>query len=120
MILYSRWLNLPIATRQAIALAFGINKKNPTHVVDNHVRDDGYVIGDIESALTVERMQAYLDNKSIDEHVLFETLVAKAEGREVEVVAEPTDLMVPKEDMKPIETPITSTLKPRLTRTKKI
>ncbi len=86
-------MNLPIATRQAIALAFGINKKNPTHVVDNYVRDDGYVIGDIESALTVERMQAYLGNKSIDEHVLFETLVAKAEGREVEVVAEPIEIV---------------------------
>ncbi len=87
ILLYSRWLNLPISTRQAIAQAFNIHKKNPTHVVDNLVRDDGYVIGDVESALTAVAMEAFVGAKFEDANALLDAVVAKAEGRVVEPVA---------------------------------
>ncbi len=79
--LYSHWLRLPIATRHALAHVFNINKKNPTHVIDNVVRDDGYVIGDIESALTATAMSAYTGLPYENAEQLWNDVVAKAEGR---------------------------------------
>ncbi len=81
--LYSHWLRLPIATRHALARAFNIQKKNPTHVVDDVVRDDGYVLGDIESALTATAMSAYTGLPYSDAEQLWNDVVAKAEGRVV-------------------------------------
>ncbi len=83
--LYSHWLALPISTRHALAQAFNIKKKNPTHVVDNEVRDDGYVIGDIESALTMEAMEKYIGFVSPDP---WSDVVAKVEGRADVVTAQ--------------------------------
>lgn len=60
MILYSQWLALPINVRHKLAADFGIIKKTPTHVQDNVVVNDGYVIKEVEDALTVEAMQVYL------------------------------------------------------------
>ncbi len=85
--LYSHWLALPIQTRHALAAAFGIKKKNPTHVVDDMVKDDGYVIGDIESALSMEAMTEYVGFASPD---IWSNVVAKAEGR-VNVTAPVTE-----------------------------
>ncbi len=77
--LYSKWLALPIQTRHALAHAFNIKKKNPTHVIDDVVKDDGYVIGDIETALSADAIAAYLGfNSNID---AWDALIAKVEGR---------------------------------------
>ncbi len=84
-LLYSQWLQLPISTRHAIAQAFHINKKNPTHVVDNQVRDDGYPIGDVETALTMSAMQEYAGTASTSIDLVWAAVVAKAEGREVTI-----------------------------------
>ena len=85
MLLYGSWLQLPINTRHALAHAFKINKKNPTHVVDNMVRDDGYPIGDVERALNMEAMQEYVGTASTSEELVWAAVVAKAEGREVTI-----------------------------------
>lgn len=77
MMLYSNWLRLSIGTRHAIAAAFKIIKKNPTHVVDNYVQHDGYPIGDIESALTVSAMQEFTGSKSVVAEELFQAVVDK-------------------------------------------
>jgi len=82
ILLYSRWLALPIGTRHAIALAFGIKKKNPTHVIDNYVREDGYVIGDIETALTATAMENFVGGKFSDANTLFDAVIAKVAGGE--------------------------------------
>ncbi len=83
--LYSHWLRLPIATRHTLAREFKIIKKNPTHVIDDQVRDDGYVIGDIESALTATAMSAYTGLPFTDAEQLWNDVIAKAEGRTVAV-----------------------------------
>ncbi len=80
-LLYSQWLQLPISTRHVIAQAFKINKKNPTHVVDNQVKDDGYPIGDVERALSIEGMKEYANTDSNSIELLWQAVVAKAEGR---------------------------------------
>ncbi len=89
--LYSRWLQLPVQTRHALAQAFHITKKNPTHVVDNVVRDDGYPIGDVERALSIPAMQEYVQTASNSEELLWESVVAKAEGRTI-VVSQTIDI----------------------------
>lgn len=60
MIFYSSWLNLSISVRHQIAQDFGILKKSPTHVQDNVVVNDGYVIQDVENALSIENIQNHL------------------------------------------------------------
>lgn len=119
MILYSRWLKLPIATRQTIALAFGIPKKNSTHVVDNSVRDDGYLVGDIDTALTVEALQKYLNRTESDPAVLWDLLLAKTEGRDLS----PEIPVVPETKAElPVAAPVEEapTPKPARGRTRKI
>ncbi len=90
--LYSHWNRLPLATRQAIAAAFGIAKTQSTHVSDNRIVADGYKIEDVENALTVERIQEYVGTKEKDMTTLFDLMVAKAEGKTaappVQVIAE--------------------------------
>lgn len=74
--LYSRWLQLPLTTRNTIAKEFGIARTSPTHVQDNRVVSDGYDIHTIESALEAHEAD-------------WEAIVAKAEGRSfVEVKTE--------------------------------
>ncbi len=80
MFLYSSWRNLPISTRIQIAEALGIKKVGPTHVRDNYVESDGYVIGDVEAALNVDKLQAYLGTDERDLATLFKMLVDKVEG----------------------------------------
>ncbi len=85
ILLYSNWLALPINTRHVLAQAFHIVKKNPTHVVDNLVRDDGYPIGDVERALSLDAMKEYAGTDSNSIELLWAAVVAKAEGRELSV-----------------------------------
>ncbi len=91
MILYSKWLDLPINTRHEIARIFNITKKNPTHVQDNVIVSDGYTVKDVESALSVANMQDYLQTAGIsDFNILFDTLVYNIENPiTFEVVKEP-------------------------------
>lgn len=61
MILYSRWLELPLLTRVQLAEQFGIPKTGATEVSSNIVVKDGYAIKDIEDKITLEAMQAYIE-----------------------------------------------------------
>lgn len=96
-LLYSQWLQLPIGTRHTIAYAFKINKKNPTHVIDNEVRDDGYPIGDVERALTMDAMREYVGTASNSIDLVWSALVAKAEGRDfvVSQTVAPESMVIP-------------------------
>lgn len=111
--LYGNWLRLPISTRHAIAQAFHIHKKNPTHVVNNYVQDDGYPVGDVESALSVDAIQKFVGSDETNADVLWEMCMAKVENRpavisEIQVTPTPTPVIVP-----PVEVILTAPKKGR-------
>jgi len=81
MILYSRWANLTLQTRNKIASEFGIQKKGSVEVFSNTIKSDGYLVEDIEKALTLEALQKYLKTDEKDIAELWEQLIDKAEGR---------------------------------------
>ncbi len=82
MFLYGHWMKLPLSTRQAIAVQFGIIKKGSTEVFDNQVKSDGYVIADVEAALGIDAIQKWTGSESTDFQVLWDMMVAKAEGKD--------------------------------------
>ena len=103
---FSNWLALPLSTRQKIATEFNIAKRGSTHVVDNKIQSDGYLVHEVENALTVEALQLYLgmmDEK--DMNVLWERLVARIEGKEAPVVTPkaPAISILPPEQAKQFE-----------------
>jgi len=112
MILYSKWLDLPINIRHEIARIFSISKKNPTHVQDNVVVSDGYTVKDVESALSVANIQDYLQDYVFDDiNILFDTLVYRIENPIV---------LPPKEEIPDIEPIVTKLeVKPIKTNVKK-
>lgn len=90
MILYSRWLSLPLDIRHKIAAEFNIAKKGATHVVDNKVQNDGFLIEEIETALNRDALQLYLGMmKEKEMEVLWNTLVARMKGEEITIVTPP-------------------------------
>ena len=76
MLLYSQWRSLSLPTRIQLAQTLGIKKFGPTHVRDNVVESDGYLIEDVEKAITVEALQELLDTT-----LLKSTLVSKEDKR---------------------------------------
>jgi hypothetical protein len=86
---YSLWMGTPFITRVKIAQQFGIAKLRATHVSDNVVVDDGYNAKDIESAMNVEAMQAFLESKDTDVDTLFALVVERIENPVITVVSEP-------------------------------
>lgn len=89
MFYYSLWTSLSLPTRHAIASKFNIVKRGPTHVDSNVVVSDGYDMKEVENSLSPETIQAYLETVEQDAAILWEMLVAKAEGRETPVVEIP-------------------------------
>ncbi len=79
---------MPLVTRAQIAEKFGIQKKGPTHVVNNNVQNDGYDIKDIEGAITLYAMQKFLGTEEEGLSELWEMMVAKVEGRHFEPIQE--------------------------------
>lgn len=97
MILYSKWLDLPINTRHEIARIFGIPKKNPTHVQDNIIVSDGYDVRDVEKALSIANLKDYLGRDDVHSFdMLFDTMVYNIETVQLGVPS--------KVQMVPIET----------------
>ncbi len=86
MFTYGHWLRLPIQTRHAVAQVFNIHKRGPTHVVDNVVKDDGYPIGDVETALEIANLQAYTGLKTADPIALWDATIEKVLGPVIAVV----------------------------------
>lgn len=85
--LYSAWMNLPLSTRAALAEQFGFKKIGSTHVQDNRIISDGYVVKDIELALTKEALEAYLGVEYTDPIVMWELLIKRIEAPEEKVGA---------------------------------
>lgn len=92
MIPYTRWTGIPLSTRIKIAEQFNIPKVRSTHVSNDYVQDDGYNVKDMETALSVPNMQAYLNSTETDLMILFQQMVDKVEGKVVEGYA-PTALI---------------------------
>lgn len=88
MFLYSRWCDLDISIRNKIANNFNIQKKNSTHVVDNVIQNDGYVVKDIEEALNIDAIQKYVGRSETDMAVLWDLLIAKIEGNTISTYVE--------------------------------
>lgn len=88
MFLYTSWRNTPINTRIKIAESFGLIKKKSTHVSDNKVIDDGYLIEDVESVINIDRLQQYTGSDSTDMVILWDLMIDKVEGKVV-IQAEP-------------------------------
>ncbi len=116
MFLYSHWLELPIQTRHKIANYFGIIKRGSTEVVDNRVKSDGYLIKEIETALSKEKLQAYIGLELDSLPVLWEMMVNKIEGRGAKVELQPT--IIPKVEEPKVVEPITKPVNAE-TKTKK-
>jgi hypothetical protein len=89
MIQYSKWLSLPLTTRQKIAGQFGITQVSSIEVFANTVKSDGYLVKDIEDALTREKMEAYIGRKSDSITDLFEWVVQKIDGKYIEPITVP-------------------------------
>lgn len=109
MFLYSKWISLPLPTRIKIASEFGIIKKGSTEVFNNQIKSDGYLIKDVEEALTLPALQTYLKTDMDDLSVLFDFLVQKIESPEtagitttVEVETPPETVTVATTEAKPI------------------
>jgi len=103
MLLYSRWCALTLPTRNKLAEIFGIEKKGATEVASNVVKHDGYLVEDIEQAMTVEAMQKYLSAGNTDISELWNMTIDKIEGREVEGLTslpEKTMAVLPEEEAK--------------------
>lgn len=131
--LYSRWVALPLHIRHKIAEEFKIVKRGSTEVFSNTIKSDGFVIQEIEGALTVPALQEYLRTPEINLEVLWEMLICKMEGKEYEamvptVKAVPDISVLPPEEVKQFKKEykarVKSTIKPNVkkkitTKTKK-
>lgn len=91
MILYSSWLKLPIHIRHKIAADFGIVKKGSTHVFNNEIQSDGFLIHEVEAALSVEALQAFLGTRETDHITLWNEMVYRAEN--------PDEVFIPMADV---------------------
>lgn len=101
MFLYSRWCSLPISKRQEIAAQFGIEKKGPTEVFSNTIKSDGYLVADIDAALTVSKLQEKLETDISDMEILWDYLV-NGKPQPIIEVAEPVVEINPTEILKEI------------------
>ena len=84
--LYSKWLALDLPTRHRIAEEFGIVKKGSTHVQDNIVVSDGFLISEVEQALNLENMQRILNTEETDVFVLWDMLVNSTPVSDSEII----------------------------------
>ena len=73
--MYSYWLELSIGVRHQIAHKLGIEKKFPTEVQDNKIKTDGYLMKDIEVALSVVNLQKFLGTGETDHALLLKWLI---------------------------------------------
>ncbi len=104
MLIYPKWVQLPLSTRQAIATQFGVAKVRSIHVSDNQVVDDGFNIEALDAALTDAKIEEFLGVESTDSLVLWDLLIARFENPVVEVVDSPANIETPVEPV--IETSV--------------
>ena len=70
------WVSLPIEVRNRIRVLFDVPRSQATEVDDGRLVSDGTTHKDFE-AITIEKMQKYLNDTSDDFHKLFDKVVAK-------------------------------------------
>lgn len=80
MILYSKWLSLPLQTRNKIAGVLGIERKGGVEVFNDTIKNDGYLIKDLEDKLSVSNLQRHF-NSTEDITILFGYLIDLADGK---------------------------------------
>lgn len=127
LFLFSKWMATPISTRTKIAAQFGIQKKRSTHVANNEIVDDGYIIKEIEEALNIDALQKYLNTSETDMLTLWLWMVDKIEGREqtkvnidTTVIAKPIKIVLETNDGEKVEmNAIKTEVKPKRGRPKK-
>lgn len=100
MFLYHQWGKLSITTRAKIAKDFGIQKKRSTHVSDNRIVDDGYLLEDVETALAFDKIRAYVGTEETEPQILWNMFIEKVEYVEPKIVVPTTPPIV---ETKPIE-----------------
>jgi hypothetical protein len=83
MFSYTKWLSLPLVTRQKIATIFNIPKLRATHVANDQILDDGYDVRDIEKVMSLSSLQEYTGNNSNDILMLYELMLDKVEGKPI-------------------------------------
>ncbi len=81
MFLYGNWLKLPINVRLSIAKEFGILKKGSTHVVDNQIQSDGFLVHEVEAGLDKGRIRNFLQTDEKDHDILWNMLIDKVNGK---------------------------------------
>ena len=70
------WVSLSNEVRHRIRVAFNIPRSSTVDVNDGVVVSDGTTADDFK-ALTIEKMQNFVDSESNDFHKLFDAVVAK-------------------------------------------
>ena len=76
---YSKWIDLPEATRVKIAGMFGIPRTLEREVFGNKVVQDGFSAGSL-GAITIDEMQKLLHTTEKDFYSLFRALVEFVEN----------------------------------------
>lgn len=107
---YSLWCSLPIQKRHEIALKFNITKKGSTEVFSNTIKSDGYLVQDIDDALSLENVRRVLNTDETDSSILWSYIVDGMPAPIVEIVelitepvVEPTHEQILEEVAKVIE-----------------
>lgn len=95
MILYSKWLALPLQTRHKIAEQFKIPRTGYTQVNSNVIVHDGFDVKDIENSLNLVDVQDYLNTEEENVDKLWEMLLNKIDGKEVEPEQAPELIVLP-------------------------
>lgn len=104
MVKYSTWLEVPLATRNAIAERLGFRRIRSIHVSGDRVVDDGFDVREVEHALSVPSLQSHLGSEKDDANDLFREMVYRIDnGRPsieyvVESHAQASDITVPDEE----------------------
>jgi hypothetical protein len=83
---YGKWLSLSLDTRNKIAEIFGIIRKGQIEVFSNTVKNDGYLVQDIEAALTPRAIKNYLRVDEDNPEILVEFLIKKVEAPVIPVI----------------------------------
>jgi hypothetical protein len=92
------WVSLPNNVRRIIRNDFNIPCSGNVVVSDNRIETDGTSPKDFE-ALTVEKMQTYVNSDITDFHKLFDMVLVKVDNK-IKGIAEPIINANPEENVK--------------------
>lgn len=97
---YQDWVQLSIGLRQKIAFTFGVKKVGPTHVVNNEIQSDGYLMKDLSERLSLSALELHFNLIGMSYDDLWNRMLLEAEGKslpeiekEIIPIVEPLDLV---------------------------